>query len=134
MAVRPYGEHWRAERRLFHSQAHQNAAPKFRGVQLRQARMLLKQLVEDPGAVMQRVHGCGLLLSVSQRIKLMEVCRCVGTMIMDIVYGVEIPDSHRYIKRANKLVQLFSDASLDGPYIVDFFPFCESQTSLLTPK
>lgn len=41
-----YGERWRKERRMFHSQMHMNAAPKFQSVQILQARRFLKKLVD----------------------------------------------------------------------------------------
>lgn len=56
-AVRPYGELWRKERRMFHSQLHSNAAPKFQGVQTRQARLFLKQLVDQPNELAVNVRG-----------------------------------------------------------------------------
>jgi len=59
----PYGEHWRKDRRLFHSQLHSNAAPKFKSVQTRQARKFLKQLADHPKDLNVAVRGYALELS-----------------------------------------------------------------------
>lgn len=53
----PYGETWRKTRRVFHSQMHTNAAPKFQTVQKRQARAFLKQLLENQTELAVSVRG-----------------------------------------------------------------------------
>ena len=57
MVIRPYGESWRRERRMFHSQTHQNAAPKYKNVQMRQARLFMKKLAADPSDLAVSVRG-----------------------------------------------------------------------------
>lgn len=53
----PYGERWRKDRRLFHSQMHLNAAPRFKSVQAHQARKFLKQLVDHSDDLEVSVKG-----------------------------------------------------------------------------
>ena len=52
-----YGEHWRKDRRMFHSQMHINITPKFQIVQTLQARLLLKQLVDPSDKLAVTVRG-----------------------------------------------------------------------------
>ena len=52
-----YGSTWRKYRRMFHSQMHSNAVPKYQSVQLRQARIFLKNLLADSSDVSASVRG-----------------------------------------------------------------------------
>ena len=62
-AIMTYGDTWRKTRRIFHSQMHSNAAPRFQSVQKRQARAFLKQLLEDPTELAVSVRGYVTTLS-----------------------------------------------------------------------
>lgn len=63
LAFMSYGETWRKTRRLFHSQMHTNASPKFQSIQTRQARAFLKHLLEDPTELAISVRGYVKMLS-----------------------------------------------------------------------
>lgn len=56
-SVMPYGEMWRKQRRMFHSQMHLNAVPKYQGAQLRQARRFLRQLLNESSDLSVSVRG-----------------------------------------------------------------------------
>ena len=53
----PYGERWREKRRLFHSQLSPSSAPEFQSVQLRQAHLFLKELVNHSNQLAVTVRG-----------------------------------------------------------------------------
>lgn len=54
--VMGYGEMWRRQRQVFHSQMQPSEVTKYRSVQLRQARMFLRQLREDSSALSASVR------------------------------------------------------------------------------
>ena len=53
----PYGERWRKDRRIFHSQTQLNATPKFQSVQTLQARLFLKKLIDRSDDLAVTVRG-----------------------------------------------------------------------------
>ena len=55
--IMSYGERWRKERRMFHSQMHMNTTPKFQSVQTLQARLFLKKLVDRSDELAVAVRG-----------------------------------------------------------------------------
>lgn len=59
-----------------------------------------------------------------------EFVSVVGATIMDVVYGVQVDSTHRYISLAERVVQLFSDACLPGASYVDLLPVCECMKTI----
>lgn len=57
ISVQTYGDPWRSRRRIFHSELHVTAVPKYQGVQFRQARLFLKQLAADTSDLSASVRG-----------------------------------------------------------------------------
>jgi len=56
-ALQTYGEPWRTRRRMFHSGMQLSIVPKYEGLQLRQARVFLKQLAADSDDLATIVRG-----------------------------------------------------------------------------
>lgn len=60
-AVNGYGDKWRKRRRAFHGQMHQGIAPIYQGVQMREARVFHKQLLDDTDDIPGLARRLGLL-------------------------------------------------------------------------
>ncbi|KII84597.1 hypothetical protein PLICRDRAFT_117651 [Plicaturopsis crispa FD-325 SS-3] len=105
LSLIPYGEKWRAMRRLAHNELHPNAALQFRPLQVEAAHDLLQRLVVDPD-------------SFSERIQFMA-----AKVIMDITYGIKTaPEGDPHIRTANLVVDAIVEASSPGAFWVEFFP------------
>jgi cytochrome P450 len=109
ITVTPYGDEWRAKRKLMHAHMNQNVVDRYQAIQLaavrRFARDILATPAGDAGALPRAVH-----LNFAQ-------------MIMKLVYGLDIPDrSSEYISLPEDLLAAFSEAYVPGRYLVNFFP------------
>ena len=63
-ATQRYGVKWRRNRQVFHGQVHQGVAGVYQGAQLRGARRLLRQLLQDPNHLQALSRRCVLQFSV----------------------------------------------------------------------
>ena len=119
--LRPYGERWRKERRIFHSQMNMNSAPKFQSVQVHQARLFLKQLVDHLNELALSVRG--YVYKVFKRRLPDPIFRVVGATIIDVVYGIQVTGiTDPYIMRPEKSINMIAAAIMPGAFLVDLFP------------
>jgi cytochrome P450 len=109
ITVAPYGEAWRAKRKLMHMHMNQNVVDRYQAIQLRAARQFARDILatpaNDPKALPRAVQ-----LSF-------------GQMIMKLVYGLDVPDwESEYIRLPASLVSAFSNAFIPGRYLIDYIP------------
>ncbi|KAJ7593060.1 putative monooxygenase [Mycena floridula] len=102
----PYGEEWRAQKKMVSFALSKSVIPKYHELQESQARRLTRQLIDEPDDLFPLV-------------KLM-----IGTIIFRINYGL-YPTSFDdpIIKNSLDSLRGFSKASEAGKWLVDFVPF-----------
>ncbi|KII86913.1 hypothetical protein PLICRDRAFT_273725 [Plicaturopsis crispa FD-325 SS-3] len=106
MAFAPYGERWRALRRLFHREFHPQAAMQFRPLEIEAAHDLLRRFVTSPEDFDEHLH------------------HMAGGVIMDTSYGIKIkPRNDEYIRAAHIANDSLFMAAAPGSFYVDYLPF-----------
>ncbi|KAJ3563986.1 hypothetical protein NP233_g8588 [Leucocoprinus birnbaumii] len=105
MALFPYGQWWRRHRKTFHQHFNPTQIQKYNGVQIKEARMLLRRLLDSPDEFSHHIH------------------HFTAALIMNVCYGMTIRDTDNpYIFRAQQAAKGFADAVVPGRYLVTTFP------------
>ncbi|KZP23290.1 cytochrome P450 [Athelia psychrophila] len=104
-ALLPYGDEWRAHRRLAAIEFDARTIPKFNPAFTRNAHGLLRRLLESPEAWNQHIR------------------HQVGAMIIEVSYGFEaLPENDPFIDTAEKGVHSVAIAGKPGAFLVDTVP------------
>ncbi|KAF8066895.1 cytochrome P450 [Lyophyllum atratum] len=102
----PYGERWKAHRRMFHRQFQQSVAPVHWPVQRKEAHALMRRLLDSPGDLIEHLRHNS------------------ASVIMNVTYGINIaPKGDRYITIAEKALGGMAEAANPGAFLVDLIPF-----------
>ncbi|KAK7052987.1 hypothetical protein VNI00_004308 [Paramarasmius palmivorus] len=104
--LQPYGDNWRAHRRVFLQAFNPNSSKSFLPKQTKASHLLLGRLLEDPESFMDllRHHA--------------------GEIIMSIAYGIEVlPKDDPYVTLAQDAIKPLLDAMVPGAFLVDSLPF-----------
>ncbi|KAG5722656.1 O-methylsterigmatocystin oxidoreductase [Termitomyces sp. T112] len=102
----PYGERWKAHRRMFHRQFQQSVAPIHWPTQCKEAHALLRSLLESPEELIEHLR------------------HNAASVIMNVTYGIQIaPKNDRYIEIAEKALAGMAEAANPGAFFVEFLPF-----------
>ncbi|KII84574.1 hypothetical protein PLICRDRAFT_179390 [Plicaturopsis crispa FD-325 SS-3] len=102
----PYGETWRAIRRLFHREFHPKAALQFRPLEIEATHDLLRRLLDFHDDF--SAHFAHL----------------AGKVIIDIAYGIKVqPDNDPYVRTADLAMEALSEAGSPGAFYVESLPF-----------
>ncbi|KAI0796313.1 CyP450 monooxygenase [Irpex lacteus] len=103
-----YGPRWRSVRRMFHQHFNQSVAPNYRDKQRKEIHAFLRRCLEQPaGKPLDPAH----------------VRLTLATIIMDIVYGLEIKSmDDEYVKLAIESMEVFASSQMSGKYWVNFMP------------
>jgi hypothetical protein len=105
----PYGDEWRAKRRLMHAHVHQGVAGQYHDVQLAAARRLARNILATPADDVE---------ALPRAVKLN-----FGQSIIKMVYGIDVPDSDsEYISLPEAILAAFSQAVIPGRYLINFIP------------
>ncbi|EJD50523.1 cytochrome P450 [Auricularia subglabra TFB-10046 SS5] len=104
----PYGECWRAHRRVLHHFLNEGAAKKYRDMQLRNSRVLMQSLLDDPHNFWHQIH------------------RFSAMNIMSLAYGIDVaPKDDPWMHMADVSINCISGAGLPGSYAVDWCPILQ---------
>ncbi|KAJ2912893.1 hypothetical protein MD484_g7522, partial [Candolleomyces efflorescens] len=102
-----YGAEWRQNRRAFHQYLNANAVPKYHPIMLEETKNFLRKIKSNssPDQVFDDLQFL------------------FGTVIMRTAYGFDdIRQNHSLIHIAERLILEFSEASVPGRYLVNYFP------------
>ncbi|KAF9016760.1 cytochrome P450 [Hymenopellis radicata] len=101
----PYGDEWRALRRLFQQEFHPGAAQRYRPTELRATHGLLRRLLDDPEDFYLHIR------------------HLAGATILGIAYGLDVlPKNDPYIQVAEAGLQSLAQAAAPGAFLVDALP------------
>ncbi|KAG2004361.1 cytochrome P450 [Coprinopsis cinerea AmutBmut pab1-1] len=101
----PYGERWKAHRKMFHQEFQQVAVPSYSATHEHQAKLLARRLLRSPQNLRDhlRLNAAGVT--------------------MGVVYGIEDKnESERFITVAEKALEGMAKAAKPGEYLVEFLP------------
>ncbi|KAF5381630.1 hypothetical protein D9615_005548 [Tricholomella constricta] len=102
----PYGERWKAHRRMFHRQFQQSVAPAHWPVQRKEAHALLRRILDSPDDLIDHLR------------------HNAASVIMNVTYGIKVaPKGDRFITIAEKALAGMAEAANPGAFLVDFLPF-----------
>ncbi|KAF9002581.1 cytochrome P450 [Cyathus striatus] len=105
MAMLPYGDWWRRHRRSFHEHFHPNVVGKYQPIQLREARAMLRRLLDTPENFLHHVR------------------HTFSATIMKVAYGINVRESNDpYILNAEESLHGLSEAGVPGKFLVDLIP------------
>ncbi|EAU87054.2 O-methylsterigmatocystin oxidoreductase [Coprinopsis cinerea okayama7 len=105
----PYGERWKAHRKMFHQEFQQVAVPSYSATHEHQAKLLARRLLRSPQNLRDhlRLNAAGVT--------------------MGVVYGIEDKnESERFITVAEKALEGMAKAAKPGEYLVEFLPLLYS--------
>ncbi|EED79605.1 predicted protein, partial [Postia placenta Mad-698-R] len=106
MPLLPYGEEWRAHRRLAHTALSPAAVKRYHGVQEDLAALLCQRLLQSPEDFFNHVR------------------LIAGNVILSVVYGLPVETAEdEYIAHAERTMQVISEATVPGAYLCDLMPF-----------
>ncbi|KAJ7137763.1 cytochrome P450 [Mycena epipterygia] len=105
VATMPYGERWRAGRRLFNQSLNVISAKNFRPKQTAATHKLLRRLLHTP-------------VAFKEHLKQMS-----GEIIMSVAYGIEVlPENDPWINLNEEAVHAGAQAAIFGRFLVDQIP------------
>ncbi|KAF7789975.1 hypothetical protein EIP86_000923 [Pleurotus ostreatoroseus] len=105
IALMRYGEHWRASRRAFHQYFRPNAVVNYLPQTTKWMREFARRLLDSPEDFME------------------HITYIPGSLIMDIVYGIQVLPKHDpYIDAAEEALVSLSEAGNPGNFLVDTIP------------
>ncbi|KAK7048443.1 cytochrome P450 [Favolaschia claudopus] len=106
--MKPHGERWRQERRLFHQHFRRDAIPNYHPIQLKKTHGFLRNLLLTPEDFIDHIKTLS------------------AGMIMAVVYGYEIePANDPFVQLAEDGVRAFSDLVQPGAFLVNTLPFLQ---------
>ncbi|KII84599.1 hypothetical protein PLICRDRAFT_354147 [Plicaturopsis crispa FD-325 SS-3] len=106
LSLVPYGERWRAMRRLFHRELHPQAAIQFRPLEIDATHDLLRRLGDTPDDFFA------------------HITHMAGKIIMDIAYGIKVKhEGDPCIRTAKLAMDALFQAGIPGAFYVDALPF-----------
>ncbi|KAF9534905.1 cytochrome P450 [Crepidotus variabilis] len=105
-SFKPYGEQWRAERRLLQHHFKPDAMPSYHAIQTRQVNIMLQRLLTEPDEFRNHIRNLA------------------GAIIMSTVYGYDIaPKDDPYVKIAETATSKLGEAMFPGASPVNVLPF-----------
>ncbi|KZT12691.1 cytochrome P450 [Laetiporus sulphureus 93-53] len=104
-ALQPYGDYWRAQRKLVSQDFNQSAVPRYYSIQELEARRLTHAVLNDPTSLIgkTKLH--------------------IAAIIMRVTYGYPVKkEDDPMITLPMKAMDNFSAATAPGAFLVDFIP------------
>ncbi|KAF9533215.1 cytochrome P450 [Crepidotus variabilis] len=103
---KPYGERWRAERRLLQQHFKPEAIPRYFEIMEQKINVMLRQLLTDPDRFRDHIRNLS------------------GAIIMSTVYDYELsPHGDAYVKIAEESLERLGEATFAGAMLVNSLPF-----------
>ncbi|KAI0305228.1 cytochrome P450 [Multifurca ochricompacta] len=100
IALEPYGTRWRGWRKSFHENLHPAAAHEYRPLELKAARLLLRNLLETPEGFYEHLR------------------HMTGRTILSVAYGIDVKDHNDYyISLAKQALDVVAKATEKGRLI-----------------
>ncbi|EMD42231.1 hypothetical protein CERSUDRAFT_110763 [Gelatoporia subvermispora B] len=104
-STQPYGGWWRKHRTLFHQYFQLNTIEQYYPVQLKEAYVMLRNLLDTPDKFYPHIR------------------RTAAAIVIQITYGHQIaPEGDWYVTLADKAITTLGKAGIFGTYIVDYLP------------
>ncbi|KAJ8689905.1 hypothetical protein PTI98_012762 [Pleurotus ostreatus] len=101
----PYGDRWRAHRKMFHTQFQPSSVSQFWPIQLKEAHAILRRLLDEPDALIDHLR------------------LNAASSIMKVVYGIDVvPKDDYYITIAERALDGMAKAASPGAFLVDILP------------
>ncbi|KAK0211153.1 cytochrome P450 [Desarmillaria ectypa] len=101
----PYGDRWKAHRKIFHTHFQSSVVSVYWPIQLKEAHKLLRRLLHEPEELLEHLRHNS------------------ASTIMNVTYGIEVSDEDdRYISVAEKALDGMAKAAHPGAFLVDIFP------------
>ncbi|KAI0280920.1 cytochrome P450 [Russula aff. rugulosa BPL654] len=105
IVLAPYGEHWKAMRRVTQQSLNRTSSQAFLPSQLMDARLLLQQLLVRPDNYIGAIRYA------------------LGKNIIENTYGIRIPSpDSEYVKLSRETHEVIQNAVVPGSFFVDVFP------------
>ncbi|KAL1725532.1 cytochrome P450 [Schizophyllum commune] len=102
----PYGDKWRARRRLFHSVFHESASARFRPLEKKVAHRFLRSMLSAGEDGLEDM-----------------VRHMAGALVLGIAYGVDIKsDEDQRVIDARALMHMLAGSTIQGSYLVNNVP------------
>ncbi|KAH7317530.1 putative CyP450 monooxygenase [Rhizoctonia solani] len=102
----PYGERWRAQRRMTHLSLHKEASREFWPLVVGQARLTMQRIVNNPDGFVR------------------EIRRMSGTTLLSAVYGYEVTSAHDpLVEVVENALDHLCDAGIPGNFMVNIMPW-----------
>ncbi|EJD42958.1 cytochrome P450 [Auricularia subglabra TFB-10046 SS5] len=104
-ATLPYGDLWRAHRRVYHYYFHEGASKGYLDVQARANLVFLRGILESPHRFMDHIHYM------------------TTSSIMSLSYGIDVTaEDDPWVKLVNDAMHTMTAAGLPGSFAVDWVP------------
>ncbi|KAJ7867799.1 cytochrome P450 monooxygenase [Mycena leptocephala] len=104
-AFKSYGNAWRDNRKMFHTQYSESVLPDLQPIQLKSAHTVLREILASPNDLFKHLHFH------------------VGSCLMEITYGPDTaPQTSRLIGMADDVITAWSKVAVPGSFLVDVFP------------
>ncbi|CAE6462191.1 unnamed protein product [Rhizoctonia solani] len=101
----PYGDRWRAQRRMSHKVLHKKATMEIWPVSVKQSRMALQRISTNPDAFIR------------------EIRRMTGSILLSAVYGYEVTSANDHLVELVELaLDHLCDAAIQGNFLVNTIP------------
>ncbi|KAF8671233.1 cytochrome P450 [Rhizoctonia solani] len=102
----PYGERWRAQRRMTHLSLHKGASREFWPLVLKQARLALRRIADNPDRFIR------------------EIRRMSGSTLLSAVYGYEVTSAHDpLVEVVETALDHLCEAAIPGNFLVNVMPW-----------
>ncbi|CAE6462182.1 unnamed protein product [Rhizoctonia solani] len=105
-ALLPYGDRWRAQRRVTHSVLHKTASEEFWPSLVKESRLALQRISINPGNFIE------------------DVRRMMGSILLSTVYGYKVTSPHdRLVKVVETSIDHLNSAGIPGNFFVNTMPW-----------
>ncbi|KAF8748675.1 cytochrome P450 [Rhizoctonia solani] len=105
----PYGDRWRAQRRMSHKVLHKKATMEIWPVSVKQSRMALQRISTNPDAFIREIRS--------------PTSRMTGSILLSAVYGYEVTSANDHLVELVELaLDHLCDAAIQGNFLVNTIP------------
>lgn len=127
----PYGDKWRAHRRLFNKHFRPEMVHTYYPIQTKEVHTLLRSLVHSPDQFSKHVYRYALYYndyggSHKRFLILFSRGRLAASVVLMISYGYQVTsEDDAYVVLANSALSKLGQAGIFGTYLVDYIPLCK---------
>ncbi|KJA15574.1 hypothetical protein HYPSUDRAFT_148882 [Hypholoma sublateritium FD-334 SS-4] len=115
-AFRSYGNVWREQRKLFHSQFQETVASDYMTLQVNSARDLARAILASPEDLIEHLHTHA------------------ASVLMGMTYGLKMtPQTSEVVRMADEVAMASTKVAVPGSYLVEFLPIMQYIPEWLIP-